>query len=110
MKVTSTIDSKRAVTGNIGPKGGALSLTDAAGNKFTLTIPANALYGTEAIVMTPVTAAAGVPGTGLAAVQLAPDGLTLMTPATLVIQPAAAAPAGTTLTPVGWYGIALVST
>ncbi len=100
ISVITTTDDQRAISANISPKGGSLSLTDAAGNKFTLTIPPNALLSTEKIVMTPVTAAKGVPGSGLLAVQLAPDGLVLLQPATLAIQAASTA----TLTPIGWYG------
>jgi hypothetical protein len=99
--VTTTVDDKRAATASIGAKGGSLSVTDAAGNKFTLTIPPSALFATEKIVMTPVTAAKGVPGSGLIAVQLAPDGLALLQPATLAIQSTAAQ---ATLTPIGWFG------
>ena len=102
ISVTTTVDDKRAVTASIGPKGGSLTLTDASGNKFTLTIPANAVLATEKIVMTPVTAAKGVPGSGLVSVQLAPDGLALLQPATLAIQPASGS--GATLTPIGWFG------
>ncbi len=103
IQVATTVDDKRAASASIGPKGGSLSLTDAAGNRFTLTIPANAVLTTEKITMTPVTGARGVPGTGLIAVQLAPDGLALLEPATLAIQPAGGA-ATPSLTPVGWFG------
>jgi len=102
ISVTTTVDDKRAVTASIGPKGGSLTLTDASGNKFTLTIPPNAVLATEKIVVTPVTAAKGVPGSGLVSVQLAPDGLALLQPATLAIQPASGSAAA--LTPIGWFG------
>ncbi len=104
IKVTATLDERRAVPAAIGPKGGSLSLTNAGGDKFTLTIPPNALFSTETIAMTPVTAANGLPGTGLVSVQLAPEGLLMLQPATLTIQPAAASASQGTFTPVGWQG------
>jgi hypothetical protein len=68
---------------------GTLSTTGADGTVFTLAIPANALLGNELITMTPVSSLAGAPVSGglLAAVQLEPDGLQFLAPATLTIQP-----------------------
>ena len=71
-----------------------LSTTGADGTVFTLTIPPDALLGNELITMTPVSSLAGVPASGglLAAVQLEPDGLQFLVPATLSIQPPADIP------------------
>jgi hypothetical protein len=105
INITSTLDSKSVATAAIQPAGGALSLTDAKGNKFTLTIPANALLSTTTVTMTAVTAIAGLPAGGSfnAGVQLEPDGLELFQPALLTIEPSSP-PAPDTIIPLGWHG------
>jgi hypothetical protein len=100
--VTPVIDSGHTVSAVIGGAGGSLTLTDAKGDIFTLTIPAAALLSPQTIVMTAVTAASGLPmGTLAAGVQLQPDGLALFAPALLKVQLAAppVSPAA-----IGWYG------
>jgi len=103
--ITSTLDSKSVATAAIQPSGGALNLTDAKGNKFTLTIPARALLTTTTVTMTAVTSINGLPAGGSfnAGVQIEPDGLALLQPALLTIVPASP-PAGGTVIPLGWHG------
>lgn len=105
ISVTPTLDSKSQATAAIPPAGGTFSLTDARGNKFTLTIPPSALLNTTTITMTAITGVNGLPAGGSfnAGVQLSPDGLVLLQPALLTIKPAN--PADPNLSfPVGWYG------
>ncbi len=105
LNITSTLDPKSVASAPIPPAGGTLSLTDGKGNKFTLTIPANALRSTTTVTMTAVTALAGLPpgGSFNAGVQLDPDGLALNQPALLTIEPANP-PAPDTIIPLGWHG------
>ena len=99
--VTPTLDTAHKASVSVPPSGGSLSLTDAKGNRFTLTIPANALLNRETITMTAITSATGVSGSGMAAgVQLEPDGLGLLQPALLKIELASPAPNGSV--PFGW--------
>jgi len=99
--IVSTLDSSRQVSAAISSAGGSLSLTDAQGNQFSLTIPPSALLSPTTITMTPVSAATGLPNAKLiAAVQLAPDGLALYAPATLTVTPAAPV---TSPVPLGWH-------
>ena len=103
--ITSSLDTKNQVQAAITPSGGSLALTDARGNKFSLTIPANALLSTTTITMTPVTSIAGLPagGTFNAGVQLEPDGLELLQPALLTIA-LASSPSVDSIIPLGWHG------
>jgi hypothetical protein len=105
IKIMSTLDSKSVATSAITTAGGALSLTDTKGNKFTLTIPAHALLTTTTVTMTAVTSISGLPAGGSfnAGVQIEPDGLALLQPALLTIAPASP-PAGGTVIPLGWHG------
>ena len=101
--VKPILDTTRTASADISTNGGSLSVTDAKGNKFTLTIPQGALMDRETITMTAITSASGISGPGLTAgVQLSPDGLALLQPALLKIDLAATAPAGTF--PIGWRG------
>ena len=101
--VTPTLDTAHQATANINATGGALIVTDAKGNQFTLTIPAGALLDSTPITMTAVSSATGLPGSGLVAgVQLEPDGLPLMAPAQLKIDLVAALPSGSHA--IGWRG------
>lgn len=99
--VAPTLDTTRQASASIPPSGGSLTVTDAKGNRFTLTIPPNALLNRETITMTAISSATGVSGSGLlAGVQLEPDGLGLLQPALLKIDLASPAPKGTV--PFGW--------
>jgi hypothetical protein len=91
LAVTPTLDTTNAVTQLVSAiNGGTLTTTGADGSVFTLTFPANALVSDEQITMTPLTSTAGLPVSGglLAGVDLQPDGLRLLQPVTLTIQPA----------------------
>ncbi|MDQ2978459.1 MAG: hypothetical protein M3R62_04510, partial [Acidobacteriota bacterium] len=92
--VAAQLDQGRAVSKVIPAPGGTLSATAADGTVFTLTVPDGALLSGEKITMTPVAAIDRLPLSGglVAAVQLAPEGLLLFQPATLVISPPAAIP------------------
>ena len=92
--ITPVLDGAHAATATIGHDGGTLTATGADGSTYTLTLPAGALAGDIAITLTPVSSIAGLPlsGGAAAAVDIAPDGLALMQPATLAINPATAPP------------------
>lgn len=101
--VRPVLDGARKVTASIPSSGGSLTLRDAKGNQFTLTIPPGALLNRETITMTAIASVAGLSGAGLSAgVQLEPDGLGLIRPATLQIDLASAPPKGSL--PIGWRG------
>ena len=89
VNVVLTTDATRAVDQVVGVAGGTLSTSDAAGNQYTLDIPANALTGDTAVRMTPVTAISGASFASqfVAGVQFAPDGLSLARLAILTIVP-----------------------
>jgi hypothetical protein len=103
--IMSTLDSKSQAKATIPLAGGSLALTDAKGNKFTLTIPAHALLTTTTVTMTAVTSISGLPAGGSfnAGVQIEPDGLALLQPALLTITLASPPAAGTAI-PLGWHG------
>jgi hypothetical protein len=84
------LDAPRAVRRVLSRDGGTLTATADDGSTFTLTIPEDALVGREEIILTPVSGMTGLPdGVTLAAgVQMAPEGLLLLQPATLTIEPA----------------------
>ena len=91
LTVTPSLDTKHAVMQVISAaSGGTLTTTGTDGSVFTLTFPANALESDEQITMTPLSVVAGLPVSGglLAGVDLQPDGMRLMQPAALTIQPA----------------------
>ncbi|HXI91093.1 MAG TPA: hypothetical protein VNO24_13845 [Blastocatellia bacterium] len=92
LAITPALDTARAVSATMAEKGGTLSVTAANGTTFTLTIPPDALVSEEDIAMTPVAAIPDLPFSqglgGGGAVQLGPEGLLLVKPATLMIQPA----------------------
>jgi len=89
LDVKLQVDEKRAARRLMSTQGGAITATGADGSVFTLTIPPNALLGDEEIILTPVTEMTGAPeGASIAAgVQMSPDGLLLLRPATLTIEP-----------------------
>ncbi len=69
--------------------GGTVAATGADGSTYTLVLPAGALASDETITLTPVSSLRGLKaGTPAAGVQIAPDGLALIKPATLTITPA----------------------
>jgi len=88
LDVQVTLDSEHSVTQAIGPDGGTLGATAQDGTQYTLTIPAGALLNDTDITMTPVKGMDNIPlsNKSLTAVQLAPEGLNLLQPATLVIK------------------------
>lgn len=83
-------DPARAATAEIPREGGSLSATAADGTRFTLSFPDGALLSAERITMTPLASIDGFPLSGGMAggVQLEPDGLGLLKPAMLRIEPA----------------------
>jgi hypothetical protein len=87
--VTPALDDGHTAAQVIGPAGGTLTATGADGAAFSLTIPEGSLIGPTVISMTPVSALDNLPLSGglAAGVQLEPDSLWLMLPATLVITP-----------------------
>lgn len=91
------LDAAHAVTQEIPPDGGTIDVPGAAGVTYHLTIPLGALEDTTAITVTPVSALQDSPFEAvLGAVQFAPDGLKLLTPATLSVElPTAPTGAGT---------------
>jgi len=94
--VSPVVDSTHSVTQVISAaNGGTITATAADGSVFTLTFPANALLSDESITMTPVQTISGMPLLGgfAAAVQVTPEGLELLNPATLTIQAATNVPA-----------------
>ena len=88
LDVQLTLDSAHSVSQSITPDGGTLQATAQDGTLYTLTIPKDALLNDLTISLTPVSAIDNLPlgSKGLAAVQLAPEGLNLLEPATLVIK------------------------
>jgi hypothetical protein len=95
LDVQVKLDSAHSVSQSITPDGGTLQATAQDGTLYTLTIPKDALLEDLQISLTPVSGIDNLPlsGKGLAAVQLAPEGLNLLEPATLVIQPKTRIPA-----------------
>ncbi|MBI3923936.1 MAG: hypothetical protein HY319_00165, partial [Armatimonadetes bacterium] len=83
-----TFEPAAAATARLGPAGGGLEATGSDGTRYTLTIPPGALLEEVDITLTPV-AVAGLPVSGrtLGAVHFAPEGLRLLTPATLTVRP-----------------------
>lgn len=80
-------DEARSVTRMIGPAGGTLEVRTAVGDTLRLTVPPDALLADVAITATPVTSASGASDVGARAtgLQLLPEGLTLLEPATLEV-------------------------
>ena len=94
INISVQLDSQYFQQALISTDGGQLSAQDAAGNRFTLDIPAGALATDTEIIMTPVSAIDGLPfANGLvAAVQFQPDGLFLYEDAILTIESAQTVP------------------
>ena len=103
--VAPRVDEGRAASMDMPTSGGTLSATAADGTVFTLTVPPGALASSEGITLTPVAAIDRLPLSGglSAAVELAPEGLRLFKPATLLITPSAPIPADQEMT-FSWRG------
>ena len=87
ISVTVEADTTAATSALIGPDGGQLSVSDAAGVTYLLQIPPGALDAETELTMTPATATDGWPleEAPLGLVSLEPAGLVLAEPATLTI-------------------------
>ena len=94
VKVTVRTDDNRAVSKDINTDGGTVTANAADGTKFTLSLAKGSLLSEETITLIPVSSIDGLPLSGglSAAVQLQPDGLLLLAPATLTIEPATPVP------------------
>ncbi len=84
-----TGDEAASKVGVIGPDGGKIRVTNAAGDDFLLTFPDGALLTDTRITATPVATSTGLPeGAGaISGLILEPDGLVLARTATLEITP-----------------------
>jgi hypothetical protein len=92
-------DDASAVSADFDVTGGSFSATGADGTVFTLDVPPHALRSPETITLTPVQSVGGFPfGTFNAGVEIEPDGLRLLTSATLTIRPASPPPPHQTYT------------
>jgi hypothetical protein len=89
LRVSVTLEAETRTAEVIPVSGGTLTATGSDGTRYTLVIPENALLSDQEIRMTPVSSIEGLPfGNGvIAAVDLKPDGLAFLEPATLTIQP-----------------------
>jgi hypothetical protein len=89
--VKSVVDSANSVTAEVPSTGGAVEIYS-AGIHYKLDIPPNALLGAQQISLTPVLSSAGLPdGTIMkAGIRIQPDGLRLLTAATLTMDLATA--------------------
>ncbi|MGD0752897.1 MAG: hypothetical protein ABSA23_16010 [Anaerolineales bacterium] len=86
-KVTPELDNKDLVDALIPAKGGQVILTLPSGVAYNLNIPKGALLNDQEISMVPITRIDGMRLSGglIGGVQLEPEGLELLTPATLTI-------------------------
>lgn len=89
LDVEVTLDAARSEAATIPLTGGTLEATAEDGTRYVLTIPEDALVEPVHVTMTPVAGVTGSPASGgePLGVQLAPEGLRLFQPATLVIEP-----------------------
>jgi hypothetical protein len=96
LNIQITVDASKSASALIGPSGGQVTATAAAGVSMTLDVPSGALLSPHTITLTPLVSAIGLPLKGglLAGAELSPDGLLLAQAATLKITPAAATPGG----------------
>ena len=83
-------DAAHATSAQLDHTGGSIVAHGADGTTFSLEIPPDALLGPQTITMTPVSRVDGLPASGglVAGVELEPEGLRLLVPATLTIDPA----------------------
>jgi hypothetical protein len=105
VKLDLTLDRGRAVTKTITPRGGTLTATGADGTRYRLRIPPDALLSDARITLIPIVGVRGLPlaGGSVAAVQLEPDGLRLMQPATLSVRTEQEVPVAERVA-FGYYG------
>jgi hypothetical protein len=83
-----TLDTGAAEARIVTPRGATFSAMGEDGTLYTLTIPKGALARDTRITLIPVRAMSGLPfGGATPAVQLKPEGLRLLKPATLIIEP-----------------------
>jgi hypothetical protein len=104
--VTATPDAARSATMLMSATaGGTLEVTAANGTTLQLVILPGALADDTQITMTPLSSLTGLPfdATLVGAVQLGPEGLTLLKPAQLTIVPGAAVPPDRQVT-FGYHG------
>ena len=89
IQVLVEFDISASVSQTIGPSGGVVSIVDANGVFYELSIPPNALDVDVEITLTPVTDLSDWPldGAMLGAIGIDPEGLTLNVPAYLTITP-----------------------
>lgn len=95
--VTPLLDSSHSVQVAVSSaEGGIITVTGTDGTIFTLAIPPNALLSDEVITMTPIVSIGNIPLSGgfAAGIDLQPQGLRLLVPATLTIASPTTAPPG----------------
>jgi hypothetical protein len=94
--ISVMLDPSHAVTQFVSLAGDTLQTTGTDGTKYSLVIPKNALLYGNNITMTPIASASNLPLSGglVGGVKLEPEGLHLVRPATLTIDPAKPIPAG----------------
>ena len=85
-----TLEPDRVTRGLIGPSGGSLETTDAAGTTYRLVIPPGALYEETEMLAVPFGGISGLPAEAKvgAGVHFEPEGLVFRDAATLTITPA----------------------
>jgi hypothetical protein len=88
VRITPMVDTNVTASASIGTAGGKVVLTDTAGTRFTLTVPPRALLSPATITLNAITNVAGLPWNGqvVGAVQIRPEGLLMLEPATLDIK------------------------
>ncbi len=89
LNVQPTFASTGAVSASIGLDGGTLSLTDASGTQFMLTVAPGTLYAPINFTLTPLQTVSGTPGSAsaLGGVRLEPEDAVFADGATLKIVP-----------------------
>lgn len=97
--VASVREAGTAVSADLDPAGGTITATGRDGTVFSLELPPDALPQPQTVTLTPVSRIDRLPFSGglIAAVEIEPDGLDLMVPATLTIRPATIPPVDRTL-------------
>lgn len=94
LNVNVKLDAGHAATQHIPVEGDTLRASAADGTRYTLTLPKDALLKEVTVTMTPVSRVDGLhlSGKTVAAVHLAPEGLGLFKPATLLVEPGTPVP------------------
>jgi hypothetical protein len=87
LTVHAAPDPARTKTATIGPQGGTLTATAADGTAYALQIPARALPDATAVTLTPLASLAGSPVASPHGVEIGPEGIHPLIPATLGIAP-----------------------